>query len=124
MTQGCHCSVIEHKHLLVWLQLLGQIQLVVFMSFCLSCVTGKHQDKKGNPNVFEQYLKKQRYGKGDNGRSFREAERSIVNIVGRDFDSSKSVILIKELCRPYGVSGYVYSADIKRKLFLSNCSVC
>lgn len=95
----------------------AKISIVVFMSFCLSCVTGKIQNKKGYLNILEQYFKNQHYGKGENGRAFREAEQKIVNKMEWEFDSAKSMIIIKELCRPYELSGYVYSDEVKKGNF-------
>ena len=96
---------------------IAKISIVVYMSFCLSCVTSKYQDKKGDSGILEMYLKKQRYGADSDGQALRVAEQKIVNKLGKEFDSAKSIIIIKEFCKPYNFSGFVYSGDIKKGRF-------
>ncbi|WP_143774459.1 hypothetical protein [Niastella vici] len=96
---------------------IARISIVIYISFCLSCVTGKYESRNRTFNILDQYVKSQHYRSDDDGRSLRIAEQKIANRFEKDFDSVKSIIVIKEYCSPYQLSGYVYSNDIQNGRF-------
>lgn len=81
------------------------IAIFFLLSFCIGT---KGQAGAGN-GILKEYYKRQVFAKNESGRFMRESERIIVDSLFPKFGNSTGLLIIKEYCDSYNLSGCIYS---------------
>lgn len=92
----------------------GILFIVLLMSFGVARSQGR-PDK----NILSEYFRREVFAKNGSGLFMMETERILADSLYQEFDNSSSLIVIKEYCDPYNLSGCVYSPAANQITYFS-----
>src|SRR6266481_1464010 len=94
--------------------------IIVILLMC-SCI-GTQAQVSRQKSILQAYYDMQKYLNNDAGLFLKESEKIITDKLGVKFNDANEIIVIKEFCESYNLSGCVYFTENSQKNYFSRVS--